>query len=173
MQRTLLHRGLAVLTASTALLEAVAFTLVLASAAGAQSPGTPPAITTPDKVETPLGPLEFKDGAPSKETVEKVYDSLDLMHASEAFLNAFRGASLVAARKGFIAAGADDNTILIFSELMDSKSLFLTANADTVYYLGFLDLTKGPLVVETPPLTLGTFDDMWFHWIIDFGFPTG
>ena len=52
------------------------------------------------------------------------------MHASEAFLNAFRGASLIAARKGFIAAGADDNTILIFSELMDSKSLFLTTNAE-------------------------------------------
>ena len=26
---------------------------------------------------------------------------------------------------------------------MDSKSLFLTANADTVYYFTFLDLTKG------------------------------
>ena len=26
------------------------------------------------------------------------------------------------------------NTALIFSELMDSKSLFLTANADTVYF---------------------------------------
>ena len=27
---------------------------------------------------------------------------------------------------------------------MDSKSLFLTANADTVYYLSVFDLTKGP-----------------------------
>ena len=31
----------------------------------------PPAITTPDKVQTSLGTLEFKDGAPSKETVAR------------------------------------------------------------------------------------------------------
>jgi hypothetical protein len=70
-----------------------------------------------------------------------------------------------------ISAGVEDNSVIIFSELMDSKSLFLTANADTVYYFSFLDLTKGPLVVETPPLALGTFDDMWFRWVIDFGLP--
>ena len=61
--------------------------------------------------------------------------------------------------------------MLIFSELMDSSSLFLTANCDTVYYLAFIDLSDGPMVVETPPSALGTFDDMWFKWIIDFGFP--
>ena len=38
---------------------------------------------------------------------------------------------------------------------MDAKSLFLTANADTYYLWSYLDLTKGPLVVETPPETLG------------------
>jgi hypothetical protein len=53
--------------------------------------------------------------------------------------------------------------------LMDSKSLFLTANADTIYFWGYLDLSKGPLVVEVPPESLGVFDDMWFRWIVDFG----
>jgi len=131
----------------------------------------PPGSSTPDNLQTRIGPLEFKDGAPSRETVEKVYDNLDFTHASETFLNAFRGASLVAARKGFISAGVEDNSIMIFTELMDSKSLFLTGNADTVYFFGFLDLTKGPIVVETVPLSLGTFDDMWFRWVIDFGLP--
>ena len=54
---------------------------------------------------------------------------------------------------------------------MDSKSLFLTANADTVYYLAVVDLTKGPMVVEQPSKGLGTINDMWFGWIIDVGFP--
>ena len=62
-------------------------------------------------------------------------------------------------------------TILIFSELMESESLFLTANADTVYFLGIVDLTSGPMVVETPPQALALFDDMWFQWIVDFGLP--
>jgi len=138
----------------------------------AQATGNiPAAITTPDRVNTRLGVLDFKDGAPSQATVDKVYDSLDFQHASEAFLNAYRGASLAAARKGFIDAGIEDNAAVIFSEMMDAKSLFLTANADTIYFLSFVDLSKGPMVVETPPLSLGAFDDMWFRWVIDFGLP--
>jgi hypothetical protein len=132
---------------------------------------TPAPITTPDKLQTRLGTLEFKDGAPSKETVEKVYDNLDFMHATEAFVNAFQGASTSALWKGFNDAGIPNNTVLIFSELMDSKSLFLTANADTIYFWSILDVTKGPIMVETPPLSLGVIDDMWFHWASDFGLP--
>ncbi len=86
-------------------------------------------------------------------------------------MNSFRGASAYAVRKGFLSIGAEDNTVVIFSELMDSHSLFLTANADTIYNIAILDLTKGPLVVEVPPMALGTVNDMWFGWIIDIGFP--
>ena len=131
----------------------------------------PPSITTPDKVESSIGTLEYKDGAPSKETVAKAYDYLDLMHGVEAFMNAYRGASVAAIFKGIEDAGVPNNTGLIFSELMDSKSLFLTANADTVYFFVNLDVTKGPIVVETPPLALGVVDDMWFQWVTDFGLP--
>ena len=99
-----------------------------------------------------IGTLEYKDGAPSKETVAKVYDYLDLMHGVEAFVNAYQGASVAAIFKGFEDAGVPNNTALIFSELMDAKSLFLTTNADTVYFWVNLDVTKGPIVVETPPL---------------------
>ena len=131
----------------------------------------PTSITTPDKVETTIGTLEYKDGAPSKETVAKVYDYLDLMHGVEAFVNAYQGASVAAIFKGFNDAGVPDNTALIWSELMDAKSLFLTANADTVYFWVNLDVTKGPLVVETPPMSLGVIDDIWFRWVTDFGLP--
>ena len=98
-----------------------------------------------------------------------MYDHLDFMHALNVFLNGFAGASTYAIHKGFHEAGAEDNEILIFSELMGSESLFLTANADTVYFIGIVDLTSGPMVVETPPQALGIFDDMWWRWIIDFG----
>jgi hypothetical protein len=71
--------------------------------------------------------------------------------------------------QGFQSVGVKDNEVIIFSELMDAKSLFLTANADTVYYFGVLDLTKGPMVLEVPPKALGAIDDQWFRWVIDFG----
>ena len=38
-------------------------------------------ITTPEKVETSIGTLNFMDGAPSPETAQKVYDYLDTMRA--------------------------------------------------------------------------------------------
>ena len=131
----------------------------------------PPEITTPDKVDTRIGVLNFKDGVPSKETVEKIYDNLDFTHAFEAFVNTFQGVSIAALHKGFQSAGVKDNEVLIFSDLMDARSLFLTANADTIYSLGMLDLSKGPMVLEVGPKMLGAVDDQWFRWVIDLGSP--
>ena len=59
---------------------------------------------------------------------------------------------------------------------MDSASLFLTANCDTVYFWGFIDLSDGPMVIDVPSIEapsgiLGTIDDMWFRWVTDFGLP--
>jgi hypothetical protein len=42
-------------------------------------------------------------------------------------------------------------------------------NADTVYAMGFLDLTDGPIVLEVPPRLLGMIDDAWHRWVIDIG----
>ena len=133
-------------------------------------------ISTPDTVESRLGTLEFDDGAPSEETAALLYDNLDFQHAVQAFLGAMPGASLVALRRGFKSVGVEDNSFTLFPELMDSASLFLTANADTIYFWGFVDLSDGPMVIDVPPLgpptgILGTIDDMWFRWITDLGLP--
>jgi hypothetical protein len=149
----------------------VILSLMFAMAHIAASQEIPKSILSPDKVQTSIGTLEYKDGAPSKETVAKAYDYLDLMHGVEAFVNAYQGASVTAIFKGCEEAGVPNNTALIFSELMDSKSLFLTANADTIYFWVNVDATKGPIVVETPPFALGVVDDMWFQWVTDFGLP--
>jgi hypothetical protein len=126
-------------------------------------------IGTPERLDTRIGALELVDGVPTGDTAERVYEHLDFVHALNVFLNGYAGASTCALRHGFHDAGVADNQILIFSELMGSESLFLTANADTVYFLGIIDLTSGPMVVETPPQALAIFDDMWFQWIVDFG----
>jgi hypothetical protein len=133
-------------------------------------------LSTPDRVESRLGTLEFDDGAPSDATAALLYDHLDFLHGVEAFIGAFPGASTTAIRKGFLDAGVHDNSVLIFSNLMDSASLFLTANCDTIYALSFVDLSDGPIVVEVPALPegsgiLGTADDMWFRWVTDIGLP--
>ncbi len=65
----------------------------------------PASITTPDKVEARIGPLEFKDGAPSKVTLDKVYDAIDFAHAQRAFADTFQGVSIHAIRKGLQSVG--------------------------------------------------------------------
>jgi len=129
----------------------------------------PPQITTPDSVETRLGTLRFFDGFPDDATVEKVYDNLDFSRGVQAFLDAMPGASVYAVREGLRSQGADNRTVLVMQTLMDSKSLFLTPNSETVYSLMWLDLKDGPLVIETPPNVLGVIDDHWFNYVGDVG----
>ena len=138
--------------------------------------GLPASITTPDTVQTRLGTLEFDDGAPSPDTAERLYDNLDFMRGVEAFLSSYQGASMQAIRGGFLSAGVEDNQVLLFPELMDSASLFLTPNSDTVYFWSFVDLTHGPMMIDVPMMpegsgVLGTIDDMWFRWVTDLGLP--
>lgn len=132
----------------------------------------PAGIAVPDQVETRIGTLNYVDGAPSDDTVDLVYDTLDFTRALDAYMNAYQLASLQAFQNGLQASGVEDNGgVMIWSELLDAQSLLLTANADTVYYIFVLDLSDGPMVVETPPNALGVFDDFNFEHVIDFGNP--
>jgi hypothetical protein len=141
------------------------------SAAAQVSPSIPPSLNTPDRVETRRGPLDFKDGVPSQATTDKIYDNLLATHTFNAFVNTMQGVSIAALDKGLQRAGVKNNEVIVFSELMDAKSLFLTANADTIYVIGILDLSKGPMVLEVPPQFLGAIDDQWFRWVTDLGLP--
>lgn len=95
----------------------------------------PPQLATPDSVETRLGTLKYVDGFPDDATIQKVHDNLDFSRGVEAFLNAMPGASVEAYREGVLSEGADNQTVLVMETLMDSKSLFLTPNSETVYNL--------------------------------------
>jgi len=142
-----------------------------ATAVAQVSEETVRALGAPESVETRIGTLEFKDGAPAAATAARVIDTIDFTRALNVYNDSFRGASALALVKGFQSVGANSGDIVMFSELMDSESLFLTANADTVYYLGWIDLSDGPMVIEQPTGGLGTINDMWFQWVIDIGRP--
>jgi hypothetical protein len=131
-------------------------------------------ISTPDRVETSIGELVFADGAPTSGTAERVYDYLDTARGVEVFLNAMPGASVQALVRGPQALGQHrSNQVVIFDDLMDSESLFLTGNTSTLYAFPKVDLdADGPTVVEVPPGMLGAFNDMWFRYIGDVG-PAG
>jgi len=127
-------------------------------------------ISTPNKVKTSIGTLEFLDGAPLPQTAEKVYDYLDTARAADAFLKGIPGASLLGLIEGAHSIGSvEAHEVMIFDKLMDAKSLFLTGNSSTVYCIPDLDLKRdGPTVVEVPDGLLGAANDAWFRFINNF-----
>ena len=130
----------------------------------------PPGISMPDSVDTSIGVLKFKDGVPSDDaTIQAVYDNLDRSRALQAYLNTIQIASMQALRKGILEFGPANYTVMAFEDLMDSKALFLTPNTSSVYFFLWVDLKDGPLVLETPPNSLGIIDNAWFHYLADFG----
>jgi hypothetical protein len=146
-----------------------------ALAAWAQSPkmkmttDLPPGIASPDSVETRLGTLKFFDGFPDDASVERLFDNLDFQRAVQAYMLALPPVSMVALREGLTQWGPANTTIPTFETLMDSRSLFLTANANTPYTWMWINLHKGPLVAEIPPNVLGMINDFWFHYVTDLG----
>ncbi|MGL1932769.1 MAG: DUF1254 domain-containing protein [Desulfotalea sp.] len=153
-------------------------TLITTSHAEQATPGynikIPQKIMTPDRVETRIGTLEFFDGMPTKATVDKIYDNLDLMRGVETFLSGIPATSIEGLRLGMLEMGADSsNKAVILDKLLDSKPLFLTGNTDTVYLSVILDLKKnGPTVVEIPAKCgPGTVNDAYFRFVTDMGIP--
>jgi hypothetical protein len=147
-----------------------AATLAEAQTAPKYAAKVPPYITTPDTVETRIGTLKFFDGLPDAATVQKVYDNLDHARGVEAFLNGIPAASVYAVCEGLGQAGVKPNGgIGIMEDLMDARSLYLTANSTTIYVMQCLDLKDGPMVAEIPPGILGPVDDAFFRFVTDVG----
>ena len=128
-----------------------------------------PGVAVPNKVESSIGTLNLKDGFPAPDTIEKIYDNLDRSRALQAYLLAIPIVNQVGMRDSIRKFGPDNQTNVIWENLVDPKTVELTANDNTVYSFIWLDTHKGPLVVEIPPKVLGLIDDFWYRWVADVG----
>ena len=61
---------------------------------------TPNQITTPDRVETPIGTLEFFDGVPIGDTKDMIFDYMDRARAAQVFVNMIPAVSMYTLREG-------------------------------------------------------------------------
>jgi hypothetical protein len=94
---------------------------------------------------------------------------LDLQRAVQAYLLGLAPVNMVGLREGLLECGPANVTIPTFETMMDSRSLFLTANATVAYTWIWINLHDGPLVAEVPPMVLGLIDDFWFQYVTDIG----
>jgi hypothetical protein len=129
----------------------------------------PPGVAAPEKMETAFGTLKFFDGVPDEVSTEKIYDYLDFQRAVQAYLLGLPPVNQLANRRAILRMGPVNTTVPIWETMVDSRTVELTANDNTPYTWFWLDLSKGPLVLEVPPKVLGLIDDMWYHWTIDLG----
>jgi hypothetical protein len=129
----------------------------------------PPGVESPDKVETRVGTLNFFDGFPDKTTADKLFDNLDFQRAVQAYLLALPAVNQAGNRDAILTMGPVNKTVPIWEQLVDSRTVELTANDNTPYTWFWIDLHKGPLVIEVPPKVLGLVNDMWYRWVVDLG----
>ncbi len=155
---------------AAALATCVTTVVAAQTSAPAYSPDVPPKITTPDTVETRIGTMRFRDGAPDAATIDLAYDQLNFSRGIQAFLRGMSATSVYAACRGLEEAGVKTNQgIGMTEQLMDARSLFLTPNTTTVYTFFCVNLNEGPVVVRVPPRVLGPVDDADFRWVTDVG----
>jgi hypothetical protein len=131
----------------------------------------PENITTPNSTQTKyLGELKFVDGFPTDETVTKTYDYLDTARAVELFLNTIPVTSMYAMLNGHAEIGFKANhTVGITENLMNARSLWLTAQTTTPYVHVEIDVKTGPVVIEIGTPVLGLIDDAFFRYVGDVG----
>lgn len=133
-------------------------------------------IPAPDRIETHFGTLTFAGGAfPNPDSVQKIYDEMDLQRATQAYMDFFPALSLSAIVKaqvrdfGFKSA----SDVGVMADFMTPSENYLTGNNVTVYAFATIDLkVDGPTVVEIPPGMYGNANDANFKYLTDFG-PTG
>ena len=128
-----------------------------------------PGVAVPDTVESSIGTLHLQDGYPSASTLEKVYDNLDRSRALQAYLLGIPIVNQAAMRAKLLEFGPVNRTNVIWEDLVDARTVELTANDNTIYSFIWIETKKGPLVVEIPPKVLGLIDDFWYRWVADVG----
>lgn len=133
------------------------------------SADVPDSLLTPETVKTRWATFDFFDGLPSKQSVEKAYEFLDLSRGVEAFLSGMPAASIHAMLEGLTEAGLKPGDLGVYENLMDAHSLFLTANSTTFYGFTELNIKDEPMVMDVPPGVLGVVDDAYFRWVGDVG----
>jgi hypothetical protein len=129
----------------------------------------PPGVLSPDTVDTRFGTLHFQGGIPDKDSTDKIYDNLDFQHAVQAYLLGLPVVNQVGNRNAILQIGPANTTVPIWENLVDSRTVELTANDNTPYTWFWVDLHEGPLVIEAPPKVLGLVNDMWYQWVGDIG----
>ena len=118
--------------------------------------------------------LRYEGGYPTPETIQKLYDQLDLQRAAQAYLDFIPAMSMQAVLDAHQRDYGVSETggMIVYVEPGEGKSIAigLTYNTESVYASLCLDLKQtGPAVIEVPPRVLGIINDGFMRYVADLG----
>ena len=125
-------------------------------------------------MKTDLDDLKYERGYPTRDTLQKLYDQLDLQRAAQAYLDFMPAMSMQALldahRRDY--GVSETGGMIVYVEPGDGKAeaIGLTYNTESIYASLCLDLKQtGPAVLEVPPNVLGVINDGFFRYVTDLG----
>ena len=121
-----------------------------------------------------LDELKFEGGYPAAETIQKLYDQLDLQRAAQAYLDFMPAMSMQAMLDAHPRdyGASETGGMIVYVEPGEGKSIAigLTYNTESIYASLSLDLKQiGPVVIEVPPKVLGIINDGFMRYVADLG----
>ncbi|MFQ6574025.1 DUF1254 domain-containing protein [Pseudomonas sp. UM16] len=116
-------------------------------------------------------PYAFSNGYPTAQTVQRVYDDVDLNRALQSYRFFYPNVSMMHLWNVNLALGQVPNKVFTLLQGTPKKQVF-TANSDTPYAGLMMDLSNGPMVVELPagPI-MSVVNDLNQRWVADLGLP--
>lgn len=113
----------------------------------------------------------FTRGFPSPGTARAARDDADLQRALVAYRFWYPTVSAEGILNGLSEVGVEDGRHVAILAA-GPRHVGFTANSDTPYGVGALDLSDGPMVIEMPPgAFIGLVNDRHQGWVLDMGIP--
>ena len=119
----------------------------------------------------PPGGYPFEGGFPTPAASQQARDDADFERAVIAYRFWYPTVSMEGVFDGPRSIGVEDNKAIVIVKATPDLTVF-TANSDTPYASGVIDVSNGPMVVEVPPGPfVGLVDDHNQGWVLDIGLP--
>src|SRR5262245_40929232 len=113
----------------------------------------------------------FERGSPTPETSQRARDEADFQRAMIAYRFWYPTVSVEGIFNGNREKGIEDNKTISIAAA-GPRTLAFTANSDTPYASGVLDVSNGPIVIDIPSGPyIGLVNDHHQGWVLDMGLP--
>ena len=113
---------------------------------------------------------QYEGGYPTKATAAAMFEEYDYQAATQFYVWAYAYLNNLGFEKGLSKLGGDERSIYIFNKRVQPKHQIMTANSEVIYnWSRFMDVSKGPVVLEVPSRVMGHLWDAGMRAYSDLG----